>query len=135
MLRRRVRAYVSHRGEYLGTLDIGQVDSPWWSEAQSVNAAVDAKLGTEVAICRLLTVVPDGDHGPRGGEVAYHVEVLGAPTRQHLNESPVDDWAAIIAPHPLRSAWATPDGVRDLLDWATAAADRPLRGKSWQWKT
>jgi hypothetical protein len=110
------------------------VAEPWWSEARTATAALDDALKARTAIVRLLEVSRDSDHGPRGGEASYHVEALTPPSG--LDERPADEWAAVIAPEPLRSAWATPAGVRDLIDWAAKSAgasltDAPQQIKTW----
>jgi hypothetical protein len=85
------------------------VDVPWWAEVEGVVTRLRAMLGVPAYVLRLLRV--DGGDGARDGHVTYHVEAPGTAVALP---------AAALVTHdePLRSPWATADGLRELFDWA-----------------
>jgi hypothetical protein len=123
-----VSALVTLGADYLGAVGPFPVDRPFWCEVAPVADGVREALGVPVLVLRLLSV--DGGEGARGGHVTYHVEALARPADGvlvdgvlvdgGLDRRPVD-LAPLTRPDPLRSAWATADGLRELLGWAAAA--------------
>jgi Ser/Thr protein kinase RdoA (MazF antagonist) len=86
-------------------------------------------------VLRLLSV--DGGEGARDGHVTYHVEALGLPDPSRLDHLPVDQ-GGLTGHQEFRSPWARPDGLRELLDWASgtlASAGRPVTGPVEQRRT
>ncbi|MFF3013390.1 aminoglycoside phosphotransferase family protein [Streptomyces sp. NPDC057939] len=116
---RTVEAWVTWRGEFLGVTRPFAVDVPWWSEVEPVVAHLHEALGVPVFVLRLLDVT--GGDGARDGHVAYHVEALRRPQPGRLERRPPDGSApsALTGADELRAPWATPEGLRDLLGWAT----------------
>lgn len=130
MNQRTVRAYVSHRGAFAGIAGPVPVAEPWWNETRSVTTALDKLTDARTVVVRLI----DAPKGPfmSGGEVTYHVDALTPP--QNLDTTPRPEWDELVRPHPLRTPWATVDGLDDLLAWATDGLDLtepPIQIKSW----
>ncbi|GAA4928044.1 phosphotransferase family protein [Actinoplanes utahensis] len=97
-------------GEVLGTLPPFTVATPWWQEVADVVAAA----GTDVTVLRLL-------HGDRPAPPGGHVTYLAMTTRRPDGLGPAD---VDLADHPLRAAYARPEGVTASLSWAAGALDR-----------
>lgn len=99
-------------------------DVPWWAEVEGVVTRLRGLLGVPAYVLRLLRV--DGGDGMRDGHVTYHVEAPGTD---------VSLPAAALFTHdePLRAAWATAGGLRELLDWA--CAEVTVTGPVEQFKT
>lgn len=128
---RTVEALISVDGEYAGTAPPFVVAEPWWSYVEPVTAGLDEVLGVPTAVLRLVGVA-DPEAG-RGGRVTYHVEAADDPGRG-LDRTPRPDWDEILAPHPLRTAWAEPGDPGRLLDWAVRhvrPSARPVQVKTW----
>ncbi len=130
---RTVEALVSVRGEYAGAAPEFVAPEPWWSYVEPVTAYLDRLLGVPTAVLRLIDV-SDPVTG-RGGWVSYHVEAAGDPAHRVLDPTPRDDWDRILAPHPLRTAWAEPGGPAELLDWAARLLGKPLTARPVQVKS
>ena len=126
-------ALVTWGADYLGAVGPFPVERPFWCEVAPVADGVREALGVPVLVLRLLSV--HGGEGARDGHVTYHAEALARPVGGRaaggvLDRRPVD-LAALTRPDPLRSVWATADGLRELLAWAAAALrelGRPLTG-------
>jgi hypothetical protein len=130
---RTVSAVVTHGTECLGTAGEFVVDSPWWSDVGPVCAGLRERLGVPVFVLRLLRA--DGD-GMRDGHVTYHVEAAERPAAPPAPAGV--DHAELVAPERFRAPWATVEGLRELLGWATgelAAAGRPVTGPVEQHRT
>lgn len=119
-------AVVTAGSECFGEIGPFGVDVPWWAEVEPVTARIGAELGVPVLVLRLLSV--DGGEGGRDGHVRYHVEALERPSL------PTVAWADL-GGDLLRSAWADPTGLRELIDWAVAAVGSPLTGPVEQRRT
>jgi hypothetical protein len=133
MVARMVSALVTFGADHLGALGPFPVDRRFWCEVAPVAESVTQALGVPVLVLRLLSVV--GGEGARDGHVTYHVEALARPSGGVGNGGVLDrrtvDLAALTRADPLRSAWATAAGLRELLDWAGAALrelGRPVTG-------
>jgi hypothetical protein len=132
---RTVSALVTWDEECLGTVGPFAVSEPWWAEVEPVAERLRAALGVPVLVLRLLRT--EGGEGARDGHVTYHVAALERPVRRPLAAGHAD-LAALLEPQELRAPWATLDGLRELLDWASRAlkaAGRPLSGPAVQRKT
>jgi hypothetical protein len=129
---RTIEAVVSVDGRYAGTAPDFEVGSQWWPDVEPVTTRLDTLLGVATTVLRLVRV--DHPATGSGGRVTYHVTAADDPGGV-LDRAPRDDWAAITRPHPLRTAWAEPDGPRELLDWAAAQLDGRLTGRPVQVKT
>ncbi|GAA2840754.1 hypothetical protein GCM10010441_76220 [Kitasatospora paracochleata] len=132
--KRTVTAVVTCRGTVLGSVGPFGVDSPHWAEVGQVARELTERLAVPVMVLRLLSV--DGGDGGRGGLVTYHAEALDRPEAELAPAGP--DFAAEPADHPLRLAWATPEGLRSALDWASSELDRlgrPATGPAEQVKS
>lgn len=128
---RTVEALVSVGGEYAGTAPPFVVPEPWWSYVEPVTAHLDHVLGVPTAVLRLVGV-SDPQPGS-GGRATYHVEAAEDPGRS-LDRTPRADWDEILAPHPLRTAWAEPGGPGRFLDWVARhvrPTERPVQIKTW----
>lgn len=132
-------ALVTCGDEDIGVVGPFPVAVPWWAEVGPVVEHLEAVLDGPVVVLRLVSV--DGGDPPRGGHVTYHAEFLGDPrhaasrTGARLAPGVAADLRTVPAG---RSAWATPQGVRDALAWADgalAAAGRPALGAARQVKT
>lgn len=108
---RMVTAVVTFAGRCVGQTGPFPVDDPWRAQAEPVTTAIHARYGFRVYVLRLLAV--EGSDGARDGHVTYHVEALEPPGGLRPCGFVADD-------HPLRMAWARPDGLRALLAWAAA---------------
>jgi phosphotransferase family enzyme len=110
------------------------VDVAWWADVASVVAGLHERLGVAGTVLRLLTVT--GGEGARDGHVTYHVEAAEPPAR---DLEPTDvTYAELAAPQRFRAPWATAEGLREVLGWATgrlAAAGRPVTGPAEQHRT
>ncbi|MFG2847652.1 aminoglycoside phosphotransferase family protein [Kitasatospora sp. NPDC048296] len=115
---RTVTVDLTYGDEYFGQVGPFEVELGWWSSVDGVVARAAELAGVPVLVARLV----DGhseDPG-HGGRVRYHAEALRRPTA--LNSRPLDgETAALLAPAPLRAAWATPEGLREALGWAELA--------------
>ncbi|MFF1450391.1 aminoglycoside phosphotransferase family protein [Streptomyces sp. NPDC058274] len=132
---RTVSAWVTSGEDFLGVVGPLSVDVPWWSEVEPVVGRLEDALGVPVLVLRLLSV--DGGEGARDGHVTYHVEALEHPDPGRLDHLPVDQ-GVLTGHQEFRSPWARPDGLRELLDWATgalASAGRPVTGPVEQRRT
>jgi Ser/Thr protein kinase RdoA (MazF antagonist) len=128
---RTIEAVVSVDGRYAGTAPRFTAEPRWWPDVEHVTARLDALLGSPTAVLRLVGV--DDPVTGYGGRVTYHVTAPGVPDGV-LDPSPRDDWPAITEPHPLRTAWAEPDGPRRLLEWAVQHVEPtgpPVQVKTW----
>lgn len=130
---RTVEALISVGGEYAGAAQPFVVPEPWWSYVEPVTAHLDEVLGVPTAVLRLVGV-SDPQAGS-GGRVTYHVEAADDPG-DILDRTPRPDWDEILAPHPLRTAWAEPGGPGRFLDWAGGSLPirltaRPIQIKTW----
>ncbi|MGE7435448.1 phosphotransferase family protein [Kitasatospora sp. NPDC001175] len=131
VLRRTVRVLVTWRGERIGVLGPFPVESGWWHDVAPVAAGAEAVLGVPVLVLRLVSVA--GGEGGRGGLATYHAEATARP----LGE--LAAFGDELGKDPLRSDWATAEGLRAALDWADdalRASGRPATGpveqvKSW----
>ncbi|MER8182047.1 aminoglycoside phosphotransferase family protein [Kitasatospora sp. NPDC094015] len=127
---RLVTAVVTWRGEHLGAVGPFPVATPWRHDVRPVAAHLSAVLRVPVLVLRLVRA--EGGDGDRGGSVTYHAEALRRPDGREFGATPAGA-AGRPEPdgHPLRAAWATPDGLRAALDWARrelAGAGRPPAG-------
>lgn len=132
---RTVSAWVTSGEDFLGVTGPFPVDIPWWAEVEPVVGQLGRALGVSVFVLRLLEV--DGGEGGRDGHVTYHVEALEQPAIGVPEQRPVD-LRMLDADDPLRPPWARPDGLRELLDWASrtlAALGRPVTGPVEQRRT
>ncbi|TCC28722.1 aminoglycoside phosphotransferase family protein [Kribbella sindirgiensis] len=111
-----VEALVSVGDRYVGRAPAFDVEPAWWAEVEAITRHLDELLGVRTVVLRLV----DADEAVigRGGRVVYHVQALDEPRNGVLDETPLPDWAAIIAPDPLRSTWAEIDGPGRLIEWA-----------------
>lgn len=128
-------AWVTSGEDFLGVVGPFPVDIPWWAEVHPVVRQLEPTLGVSVVVLRLLEV--DGGEGGRDGHVTYHVEASQPPANVMLEQHPVDH-GVLDADAPLRSPWARPDGLRELLDWASRTLDalgRPVTGPVEQRRT
>jgi len=92
-------------------------------------------LDVPVLVLRLLLV--EGGEGGRDGHVTYHVAALRRPAPGLLAGRPADQ-AALTGPESLRSPWARPEGISEVLSWAAdtlGAAGRRVTGPAVQRKT
>ncbi|MGW3044720.1 phosphotransferase family protein [Kitasatospora sp. NPDC001159] len=126
---------LTYGNECFGQLGPFEVELGWWSSVDGVVTRATELAGVPVLVARLV----DGhseDPG-HGGLVRYHAEAVRRPTA--LDSRPLDgETAALIAPDPLRAAWATPEGLREALAWAEAelaALGRPTVGPAQQIRT
>ncbi|UUU19527.1 aminoglycoside phosphotransferase family protein [Streptomyces sp. DSM 40750] len=132
---RTVSAWVTSGEDFLGVTGPFPVDIPWWAEVEPVAGELERTLGVPVFVLRLLEV--DGGEAGRDGHVTYHVEALEQPAVGMLEQRPVEHWPLDVD-DPLRSPWARPGGLRELLDWASrtlAALGRPVTGPVEQRRT
>ncbi len=123
---RTVTAVVTYDGTCVGKVGPFPVDIPWWAEVETVVAHLEATLGVQVVVLRLLSV--EGSDGARDGHVTYHVRALQRPP----GNLPAHDFAD--DDHPLRLPWARPSGIQELVDWASRYVEltgRPEQRKSW----
>ncbi|MFH8385713.1 phosphotransferase family protein [Kitasatospora sp. NPDC018058] len=132
---RAVTVDLTYGNDYFGQLGPFEVELGWWSSVDGVVARATELAGVPVLVARLV----DGhseDPG-HGGLVRYHAEAVRRPTA--LDCRPLDgETAALLAPDPLRAAWATPEGVCEALAWAEAALaalGRPTVGPARQIRT
>ncbi|MBO1416590.1 phosphotransferase family protein [Streptomyces sp. FH025] len=132
---RTVTVDLTHGDEYFGQLGPFEVELGWWSSVDEVVARATELAGVPVLVARL--VDGQSDDSGHGGRVRYHAEALQRPVA--LNSRPLEgDTAALLAPARLRAAWATPDGLREALDWAEArlaAVGRPSAAPARQIRT
>ncbi|MGW6276774.1 aminoglycoside phosphotransferase family protein [Kribbella sp. NPDC055071] len=126
-----VEALISVGGKYVGRAPAFDVPPPWWAEVESLTRHLDELLGVPTMVLRLLHA--DEAVIGRGGRVVYHVQALGEPRTGVLDETPYDDWDAVVAPHPLRSTWAEVDGPSRLIEWARSIVGPldPVQVKTW----
>lgn len=126
-----VEALVSVGDSYLGRAPAFEVEPAWWQEVEGLTRHLDELLGVPTVVLRL--VHADEAVIGRGGRVIYHVQALGLPRAGVLDETPYDEWDAIVAPHPLRATWAEVDGPTRLIDWAQSIIGPldPVQVKSW----
>ncbi|MBV2154946.1 phosphotransferase family protein [Kitasatospora sp. SUK 42] len=132
---RTVTVDLTHGDEYFGQLGPFEVELGWWSSVDGVVERATELAGVPVLVARLL----DGhsDEPGHGGRVRYHAEAQQRPVA--LDSRPLDgDTAALLAPAERRAAWATPQGLREALDWAEArlaAVGRPTSAPGRQIRT
>jgi len=132
---RTVSAVVTWGDAYLGAIGPFAVSVPWWSEVEPVVAHLREMLDVPVLVLRLLLV--EGGEGGRDGHVTYHVVALRRPAPGLLAGRPADQ-AALTGPESLRSPWARPEGISEVLSWAAdtlGAAGRRVTGPAVQRKT
>jgi hypothetical protein len=113
-----VEALVSVGARYVGRAPAFEVEPAWWSDVEAVTWQLDQLLGVRTLVLRL--VHADESVIGRGGRVVYHVEAMDEPRAGVLDETPLPEWDAIVAAHPLRATWAEVDGPRQLIEWARA---------------
>ena len=90
------------------------VETPWWSEVETVVTAARALFGVDLFVLRVVDV--DGGKFMCNGLVTYTAEVTGAlsavPTLEPApNGLPLGD-------EPLRATWARPGGIASTVAWA-----------------
>ncbi|MFC4008366.1 aminoglycoside phosphotransferase family protein [Nonomuraea purpurea] len=130
---RTVSVWVTSGADRLGVVGPFPVDVPWWAEVEPVVAHIRRTLGVDVLVLRLLRV--EGGEGGRDGHATYHAEALrhsGSPAPLPADQTPLDD------EQELRAPWATIDGLREALSWASdalTAAGRPMSGPVEQRRT
>jgi hypothetical protein len=98
---------VAADGAVVGALPATPVSTPWWQDIAPVVSAVRQRWGAEVTVLRLLaSSLP----APPGGEVTYLAQV----------DRPVvaPPWDGVLDDHPLRLAYARPNGPAADLAWA-----------------
>lgn len=116
---------VTYQGEQLGEIGPFTVATPRWHDVGAVAEELETRLGVPSHVLRLLT--HDSADTGVGGSVAYHAEALQRPTVD-LAASELS-----VGNDPLRADWATPDGLRAALEWATGAV--PVVGPAKQVKS
>jgi hypothetical protein len=126
-----VEALISVGDSFVGRAPAFEVEPPWWQEVEGITRHLDELLGVPTMVLRLLHA--DEAVIGRGGRAVYHVQALGEPRAGVLDETPYDDWDAVLAPHPLRATWAEVDGPSRLIAWAqnTIGPLDPVQVKSW----
>ncbi|MFS8104984.1 aminoglycoside phosphotransferase family protein [Lentzea alba] len=118
MTERSIIALVSTPSGFAGRTDPIGVRTPWWSDSEPVNEALEQLLGVPTSVLRLISV--ENSHAPSsGGVVTYHVEAHGEPDRTHLH--PADEPEADA---PRRHPWARLGGPAELVAWADAEIER-----------
>ena len=127
MRQRTIIALVSAPSGFAGRTDPFPVESPWWSDAEPVNQALEQLLGVPTSVLRLISV--ENGNPTNGGLATYHVEAHGEPDRTHLHpaEEPEPD-----APH--RMPWARLGGPAELVAWADTEIERTgpaVQVKTW----
>ena len=143
-MQRKVRVVlVSNRGEVLGQLPILSVAVPWWSEVESVIAAVRDTHGIEVIVLRLLDVTEPQRMG--GGTATYLAQIdLAQINEVQINQSQADQpvtcapWDGTLSQHQNRLSYAEAGGPRRDLAWARdvlVAQGTPLQGRPVQLRT
>jgi len=100
--------------EVLGALPPFDVPWPFWPDVGEVVAGCRDRYGIDIAVLRALELPPTA--GP-GGTGSYLALVDGPVT------AALEPWQGSdpLAPHPLRAAYAEPDGQRAAIAWADAA--------------
>ncbi|MFJ2775178.1 phosphotransferase [Kitasatospora sp. NPDC087315] len=132
---RTVSVHLTHGDDYFGPVGPFEVDGGWWSAVGPVVERVSAVAGVPVTVVRLAEVA--SGEGGSGGHVVYHAEALERPAAPAPRE-PGADLAALLGPAERRAGWATPAGLRDVLDWAERTlgkAGRPVAGRARQLRT
>ncbi|MFG3226924.1 phosphotransferase family protein [Kitasatospora sp. NPDC048194] len=132
---RTVTVELTHGAEYFGRLGPFEVDLGWWSSVDGVVERASESVGVPVLVVRLLE--GHSEDAGHGGGVRYHAEALRRPPALDPL-APDGETAALLAPAPLRAAWATPEGLREALAWAEArlaAAGRPAAAPAQQIRT
>ncbi|MFC9327069.1 phosphotransferase family protein [Kitasatospora sp. NPDC057015] len=152
---RTVTAHLTHRGERLGRFGPFEVEGARWSMVGPVTGRLEELLGVPVAVLRLVAVT--GGDGGRGGHTVYHVEALERPAGGPPSPLPGepatvaeghdggahdggghDDDDALLGPADRRADWATAEGLRSALAWASdalRAAGRTPTGPAEQIRT
>ena len=128
-------AVVTWDDRYLGGIGPFVVGEPWWSAVEPVVTHLREALGVPVFVLRLLTV--QGGEGGRDGHVTYHVAALERPAAGLLTPRPLD-LATLTGPEELRLPWASIDGIRAALTWASdmlRTAGRAPVGPAEQYRT
>ncbi|MFB7126273.1 aminoglycoside phosphotransferase family protein [Kitasatospora sp. NPDC056273] len=132
---RTVTVDLTYGDEHFGQLGPFEVEVGWWSSVDGVVARATEEAGVPVLVARL--VEGRSEDPGHGGRVRYHAEALRRPTALTAG-APDDGTAALLGPAERRAAWATPDGLREALDWAEArlaAVGRPSAGPARQIRT
>ncbi|MGW7680423.1 phosphotransferase [Kribbella sp. NPDC054772] len=111
-----VEALISVGARYIGRAPTFEVEPGWWSEVEAVTHHLDDLLGVPTVVLRL--VHADDALRGRGGHVVYHVQALAEPRSGVLDATASPEWDSVVAPDPLRAAWAEVDGPSRLIDWA-----------------
>ncbi|WP_156213769.1 hypothetical protein [Lentzea aerocolonigenes] len=127
-MQRSIIALVSGPNGFAGRTDPIPVTSSWWSEAESVNRALEERLGVPTSVLRLISAEGGGD-GSWGGVVTYHVEAHGEPNRHRLHPAEEPE-----ADAPRRLPWAKPGGPAELIAWADEHVGRTgpaVQKKTW----
>jgi hypothetical protein len=109
-------------GRALGVLPPYDVAGWWWMATDDIVVGARALFAVEVTVLRLLRA--ERSRMP-GGAVAYAVRVEGEPP---LAPVPADLRELAETDHPLRMAYARPDGTQATLAWARSALAARGRG-------
>jgi hypothetical protein len=107
------------------------VKSMWWSDAESVNAALEPLLHVPTSVLRLISAT--ADESAWGGELIYHVEAHREPDRKHVRRH-LRAAEAPEADAPRRQLWARLGGPAELVAWADTHVQRTRRAvqvKTW----
>ncbi|MET9625992.1 phosphotransferase [Lentzea sp. NPDC006480] len=128
MVQRSIIALVSGPSGFAGRTDAIPVRGSRWNDAETVNRALEERLGVPTSVLRLISKEGDGD-GYWGGVATYHVEAHGEPNRHRLRPAEEPE-----ADAPRRMPWAKPGGPAELIAWADAHVDRTgpaVQVKTW----
>jgi hypothetical protein len=129
---RTIIALVSAPSGFVGrTKKAIPVRSTWWSDAESVNAALEPLLHVPTSVLRLISAT--ADESGWAGEVTYHVEAHREPERKHLRRhlGPAEEPEADA---PRRLSWARLGGPAELVAWADTQVERTrpaVQVKTW----